>query len=98
VVDDRRSSVTLTVSRGAPDRTEGVVEVKIGVQHAAREITFESNAAPDELAAAISAAANDGTLLTLTDDKGRQILVPGDRIAYVEIGVVEGRRVGFGAI
>jgi hypothetical protein len=56
------------------------------------------SAAPDELAAAISAAANDGTLLTLTDDKGRQILVPGDRIAYVEIGVVEGRRVGFGAI
>jgi len=91
-------SVTLIVSRIPADQMEGDVEVKIGVQHAAREITFESNATPDELAAQITAATAKGTLLTLVDEKGRQILVPGDRIAYVEIGVVEGRRVGFGAI
>lgn len=74
------------------------MEVKIGVQHAAREITFESSATPAELSDQVGAAVASGSLLSLVDEKGRQILVPGDRIAYVEIGVVESRRVGFGAI
>ena len=74
------------------------MEVKIGVQHAAREITFESSASPEEISAEVTSAVKAGTLLSVTDDKGRLILVPGDRIAYVEIGVVEGRRVGFGAM
>ena len=37
-------------------------------------------------------------LLQLTDDKGRRVIVPADRLAYVEIGEVSIRKVGFGAI
>jgi hypothetical protein len=44
-----------------------------------------------------AAAVADGSLLTLADEKGRTVLVPGDRIAYVEIGVSERGRIGFGA-
>jgi hypothetical protein len=37
-------------------------------------------------------------VLTLTDEKGRRILVPADKVAYVEIGEMEARRVGFGTM
>jgi hypothetical protein len=72
------------------------VEVKIGVQHIAREIVLESAIEREELTAAVTEAVSGGTLLSLTDDKGRIVLVPGDRLAYVEIGSPERGRVGFG--
>jgi hypothetical protein len=73
------------------------VEVKIGVQHSPREIALESAQTPDEVAAAVAAAVESGGLLSLDDDKGRRLVVPGDRIAYVEIGPASHRRVGFGS-
>ena len=72
------------------------MEVKIGVQHAAREIVLESTRSADEVAAAVSAAlATEGGLIDLVDDKGRRVLVPADRLAYVELGAASERRVGF---
>ena len=38
----------------------------------------------------------DGGALWLTDRKGRQVGVPTDKIAYVEIGRPDDRRIGFG--
>lgn len=73
------------------------MEVKIGVQNAAREMVLESSQTPDEIAAAVQAAVAAGGLLTLEDVKGHRILVPADRLAYVEIGTSASRRVGFGA-
>jgi hypothetical protein len=37
-------------------------------------------------------------LLVLSDDKGRQVMVPADKVAYVELGESETRKVGFGAL
>lgn len=75
------------------------MEVKIGVQHAPREIVIESKQTPDEVESAVSAALGGGSgLLSLDDEHGRRILVPSDRIAYVEIGEATTRKVGFGAI
>lgn len=75
------------------------MEVKIGVQHANRELVLESDQTPDEVYAAVAAALDGKTqLLQLTDDKGRRVIVPADRLAYVEIGEVSTRKVGFGAI
>lgn len=73
------------------------MEVKIGVQNAAREMVLESTQTPDEIAEAVQAAIAAGGLLTLEDVKGHRILVPADRLAYVEIGTSASRRVGFGA-
>jgi len=74
------------------------VEVKIGVQHSPRELVIDSPQTPDEIASevakAMSGATKDG-LLTLVDDRGRRVLVPVDRIAYVEIAQPDQRRVGF---
>lgn len=45
--------------------------------------------------AALSGAVD---VLTLTDRRGRRIAVPSAKIAYVELGPVDGdRRIGFGA-
>jgi len=75
------------------------VEVKIGVKGAARELSLESAQSSDEIAAEVKAALADaGGLLVLADEKGRQVLVPVDKLAYVEIGEQAERRVGFGAI
>jgi hypothetical protein len=75
------------------------VEVKIGVQHAPREIVIESRQNADEVQAAVEAALGKGsTMLALEDEHGRRILVPSDRVAYVEIGEQAGRKVGFGTI
>jgi hypothetical protein len=73
------------------------VEVKIGVQHSPRELIIDSPKSPDEIAAEVSKAmsnSKDG-LLTLVDERGRRVVVPVDRIAYVEIAQPDQRRVGF---
>ncbi len=75
------------------------MEVKIGVQFAPRELTLESGQSADEVARAVSDALKaDLGVLTLVDEKGRRVLVPADKLAYVEIAENEQRRVGFGAM
>jgi hypothetical protein len=73
------------------------VEIKIGVKGALRELVLESDATPEEIAKQISAAMPAG-VLTLSDSRGRQLIVPAEKLAYVEIGEPETRRVGFGAM
>lgn len=73
------------------------MEIKIGVQQTAREIALESDQSPDEIDAAVRKAIADGGILSLEDDKGRRIIVPADRLAYVEISPATSRRVGFGS-
>lgn len=74
------------------------MEVKIGVQHAARELVLESTQSPQEVEQAVAEALRaDLGVLSLVDDKGRRVLVPADKLAYVEIAESELRRVGFGA-
>ena len=75
------------------------MEVKIGVQYAVRELVLESAQSPDEVAALVQDSLRaDLGVLTLVDDKGRRVLVPADKLAYVEIAETEQRRVGFGAM
>jgi uncharacterized protein DUF3107 len=75
------------------------MEVRIGVQHAARELVIESAQSQDDVTAAVSAALTGDTgLLELNDENGRRVVVPSDKLAYVEIGEPESRRVGFGAL
>lgn len=70
------------------------MEVKIGIQHSPREIVVDVDGGQEEIADKVSAAVGGGTL-SLTDTKGRVVLVPGDRIAYVELGKANAGTVGF---
>ncbi len=74
------------------------MEVKIGVQFAPRELVVESGQTPDEIAAAVTEAlASDTGVFKLVDEKGRQVLVPSSKLAYVEIDESVVRKVGFTA-
>jgi hypothetical protein len=72
------------------------VDVKIGVLHTPREIVLESAQTQEEVEAAVTAALKsvDGNL-SLSDEKGRKVIVPANLVAYVEIAQADVRRVGF---
>ena len=75
------------------------MEVKVGVQNSPRELSVESPLSAEEIEAAVQAALTNGSgLLALVDDRGRKLLIPADKLSYVEIGETEMRRVGFGAL
>jgi hypothetical protein len=75
------------------------VEVRIGVQHATRELVIESTETSEAILATVTAAVSgEVSVLTLTDERGREVLIPSDKLAYVEIGEPESRRVGFGSL
>jgi hypothetical protein len=72
------------------------VEVKVGVADTARELLINSSQTPEEVEALVTDALKGTTgTLTLIDDKGRRYVVPAARVAYVEIGSADSRKVGF---
>lgn len=82
----------------APGRFESV-DIKIGIENVNRELGIESDQSRDDVTAALKSALGDKEgVLTLTDSKGRQLIVPGAKIAYVELGEEHARQVGFGTI
>jgi Protein of unknown function (DUF3107) len=73
------------------------VEVKIGITDSPRELVFTSAQTPSEVEKSVTTALGaDSNVLSLTDDKGRRFVIQAAKIAYVEIGVADARRVGFG--
>ncbi len=73
------------------------MEVKIGVTDSPRELVLSSAQTPVEVEKLVTEAlGKDSGVLALTDEKGRRYLIQNNRIAYVEIGAADGRRVGFG--
>ena len=76
------------------------MEVKIGIQSVPRELVVETDATAEEIEQQLASALADGahSVFALPEAKGGKILVPADKIAYVEFGAPEARRVGFGNI
>lgn len=74
------------------------MDVRIGVTYTAKELEVElpDDADADEVKATVESALADGGVLWLTDRKGRQVGVPADKVAYVDLGSPStGRRIGF---
>ena len=75
------------------------MEVRIGVKGAARELVVDSTQSADEIEKTVAAALkDDAPTITLTDEKGRRVVVATDKFAYLEIADSESRRVGFGTV
>ncbi len=73
------------------------LEVKIGIQMAPRELVVETESAVEDVKLALTAALADNKLFVLTDKRGGTVLVPAEKIAYVELDQAEPRRIGFGS-
>ena len=77
------------------------MEVKIGIQSVPRELVVETDATAEEIERDLAAAlaAPDGkAILSITAQKGGRVLVPADKIAFIEFSTDQARRVGFGNI
>ena len=75
------------------------MEIRIGVTYSPKEIEIDlaDDTSGDALVEQISASVGEeGTMLWLTDRKGRRVGIPTAKLAYVEIGAPRSdRRVGF---
>ncbi|MBV9380486.1 MAG: DUF3107 domain-containing protein [Streptosporangiaceae bacterium] len=78
------------------------MEVKIGIQSVPRELVVETDTPPEEIERDLAAAlkeADGHAIFGLTTQKGGRLLVPADKVAFVEFGGDQSRRgVGFGNI
>jgi hypothetical protein len=77
------------------------VDVRIGVTYSPRDLELElaDDTDVDGLKSSIEAVLNAGSgVLWLTDRKGRQVGIPADKLAYVDLGAGGDRgRIGFGS-
>ena len=75
------------------------MEIRIGVTYSPKEIEIDmaDDVTGDALVEQISASVGDeGSMLWLTDKKGRRVGIPTTKLSYVEIGAPRNeRRVGF---
>ena len=77
------------------------MDLRIGVTNAPKEITVElaDDTDVDALRADVDRVigGEEGAMLWLTDVRGRQVGIPADRIAYVDVGAAgSDNPVGFG--
>lgn len=72
------------------------MELRIGIQHAPRELTIETDQSPADVEAIVQDAyASSAPIMRFVDDKQRVYLVQTAGVLYVEISAEEPRRVGF---
>jgi hypothetical protein len=71
------------------------VEVKIGVENVQRELVVETDASPEDVQTQLSEALSGTGVFTLVDTKGRSVVVPAAKVAYLEIGSGSRGGVGF---
>jgi hypothetical protein len=76
-------------------KSSAKTEVKIGISDSTHELNFECENTQSEVIAKVNEAIKSSSVLSLSDSKGREILVPSNKISFVEVGESADRRVGF---
>lgn len=71
------------------------MEVKIGVTNTVRELTVDVALDASDVEDLVAKALSDGGLLTLTDHRGRKVMVPVEKLGYIEIATATVGQVGF---
>ena len=74
------------------------MEIKVGIQHVNREVVVETTETAAAVVAAFSVAVDSQGVFTLVDERGRRVLIPSSKIAYVDLGEEHARKVGFGSL
>ncbi len=74
------------------------MEIKVGIQHVNREIVVESTESAADIEKALEKALGSDGFFSVIDEHGRKVLIPAAKIAYVDLGQENARRVGFGSV
>lgn len=71
------------------------MEVKIGVIHASRELSIDTDLDAPAVEELVRTALAEGSALSLVDGRGRRIVVPAEKVAYVDVTTSTTGQVGF---
>ena len=74
------------------------MEIKVGIQHVNREIVVESTDTAADIEKALADALSNDSFFTITDERGRKVLIPAAKVAYIDLGDENARHVGFGSL
>ncbi|HEX4832349.1 MAG TPA: DUF3107 domain-containing protein [Trebonia sp.] len=77
------------------------MEVKIGIQSIPRELVVDTDTPAEEIERALADAlsgAEGRAVFAIDTLKGGRLLIPADKIAFIEFSADQARRVGFGNI
>lgn len=74
------------------------MEIKVGILNVNREVVIESTATAAEVEKDFAKAVKDGGLFTLTDERGRKVMIPAAQVGYLDLGQESARHVGFGSV
>ena len=72
-----------------------IMDVSIGISDISRELQVRTTSTA---AAVLNEALASNSPFELADDKGRRVIIPVAKLAYVDLGAAEGRPVGFGTL
>ena len=77
----------------------GKVKVAVGVMFSAKELEFDVDGTATELQATIQSQIDGGAkVLTFSDGEGKRVVVPVDKLCYVELtDASKSKSIGFGA-
>ncbi|NEG70618.1 DUF3107 domain-containing protein [Bifidobacterium choloepi] len=71
------------------------MDIELGIQNVARAVTFATDATAQEVSETIERALASGEPIELTDNKGRNFIVPASALAYAIVGSETRHAVGF---
>lgn len=71
------------------------MEVKIGIQSVPRELVIETDMTAEQVESALGKALEAKVALVLSTQKDGRLIIPADKVAYLELGGTGSRRVGF---
>ena len=77
------------------------MEVKIGIHSIPRELVVDTDAPAEEIERTLAEALSSSgrpPVFALDTLKGGRLLIPADKIAFIEFNPDQARRVGFGNI
>ncbi len=71
------------------------MDIRIGIQHAPRELAFDTDSSVAEIEQKFSSALAANGVVRIGDSKGQEYLIPAASVAYIEFGTAQSRPVGF---
>ena len=87
--------IATKLSNMAKNEIEKKTSVRIGISETSQELHFETSIDASKVVSLANEALGSNTIFEIKDVKDRVILVPANKISYIEIGDTSGQKVGF---
>ena len=79
-------------------KNETTTNIRVGISDSNHVVQVDSSLSQSEIQSTVNAALTKKEALVLVDAKGLTTIIPAEKIAFVEYGQAQERKVGFGAL